>query len=461
MSGVATFRTRPLTGALTKALTGLGATPYVPHGLIKIASFGDSRATLTDTGGVDMNDRTAYPIRPNYDTQPSAMCSIPFFVRDCELVCNGGVSGSRAEDWDSGSRTITLAQIIAVDSDLVVVQYGTNDIQLLVTDATSRDTTATALTGHLQDIITYFLGQGRKVLFQTIMQRTSAAYSTGTVFKRDCCDTVNTAMVAWVQAHASYGTDLALSDLRVLTTGATSGAYATTTYLPDGTHPGWLGGIEIARIDQAGIRMLYPTDEGQYPMVGCTGNNLVNGLSSANVFNPSTGASNATGGAFTFGTDADGLPYVEQVVTLTGANAALPIDIHCDVGSNGGRTPPNTITAGDVLNARAMVTITDGAGNFSPKVWNIHTQLLCTYIGGTPGLDVLRNGQATNGSSVMQGTFENAAHQIWGMTLGGGSSSIGAPSNENGLRMQIRPYATTGTGTFTIRITDPQVRKQA
>lgn len=443
---------------------GSGVVP--PFGLIKLGIFGDSREDPTSTPGVDMNDGLERAVREDYTSQPSPGVVYQFYMPDMELVVNGGVSGSRAEDWDSGSRTKTLAQIAAVPYDVIVIQYCTNDIQTGVSSAGTRDSVAAQCIGDLKAMIDYFLGQGKKVVWETVMQRTESsgafAYGISTVNKRDCCDLINADLVPWVQAHGSYGTDLALSDTRTLITGATSGAYALTAtgYMTDGVHPTWLGAIEIARITSAAIRTLYPVPDIQQPMTGTDGVNLINGVSVANVFKSSVSTTNCSGGTVVYGVDAEGFDYTEVTVTITGANAVFAFEIAADVGSNGGRTPPHTVTAGDILNGRCQITITDGAGSFSPKVWNVFSSIYCGYVGGVPSLQALRNGQATTGTNVLQGAFDNCTHQIWGLTLTGGSPDIGAPADFDGLRLRFAIYATTGTGTYFVRFTNPQIEKQ-
>lgn len=448
------------------AMSGL----TVPSTAVKIATFGDSRANISSTvaGDANLNDKQNRAQRTAYTSQPSSMASLTFFLPDFELVANGGVSGDEASGWDSGSRAITTTELFAVESDVVVIQYGTNDAQNDVSSAATRDSVSARVIQDLKEIIAAILATGRKVVWETTMQRSlnTGAFAYGEAngeTRRDCIDLVNNAMITWVEAHGQYGTNLALSDLRALMNegAATSGAYIDplSTYMVDGAHVTWLGGIECARITSQALRSLYPSVAAQKTLVSGAPTNLITGVSATNVFNPATGTSNATGGAFTFGTDSNGFPYVEQTVTVTGANASFPIDVAADIGTNNGRTAPNTVEVGDTLQARFMVTVDAGDGSPSDKVWNIYCQLVATYIGGSPAAQVLVNGHATNGTAVMTGDFDEAIHQVWGLQLTGDSSLIGAPASGAGLRYQARFYATTGTGTFRIRITNPEIRK--
>ena len=461
----------PLRCALKPLLRALGASgsAAAATGAIRIATYGDSRATLF-SGAVsgDMYNGTNRNVRSSLTNQSTPFLTLPMFMQDVVLAVDGGLSGDGASFWNSPTRnssTKTASSVAALDWDIILIQYGTNDISA-VTDATTRDSYATSVVANIKACINYFLATGRKVVFQTTMQRTAAGFGTNAAFKLACTDIVNygnggaiDGLVPWCQAQGSYGSKLYVHDIQALVNagGASTGAYADSAWLGDGTHVGYYGARRIAASLAVLLRTIYPS-RGITPIYRSTGNNLVPAVSSSYFLGPTL--SNCTASAFTYGTDAQGRSYAEVTITPNNVTAGnYKIEIHADVGTNGGRTSVGgTFAVNDLLQARVFLTVDDGSGGVS-VVNNVAYYFYATYIGGTPAQQTMQNGTVGQGTALHAEPDVVAQYIMQPMNMTGDSSGIGAPSASTGLRMYLQFYFGITPTPFRLRWTAPEVRK--
>lgn len=435
--------------------------PPTLNAALRGGTFGDSRVDFKGGGstGPDLNDKnTASPSQGNsYSITPACACYTEF-MDDLEMVANGGCSGESTSSWNGtrlGGRT--PAAIVALAPHFVVFQYATNDsINYPVNSAASSIAAADAAIVNYKAAITYFLNAGIKVIFETTYQRTAAGYANAfTTERRDYTDRVNTQMLAWVLAHTQYGTNLKESDVRSITQvgGALTGAFLDPAVSSDGTHLHRAGAQKVAKATTAAIRALFG-DSGPQSLLGTTGANLITVLDATTVLGLAT--SNCTV-VQTFGTDSLGR-YVNFVGTPSGVGLpTMSVQIHANVGSNGGATPPNTLTAGQAIKGRLRVTLDDNAGG-PPPVNNLYVYRYTQYVGGTPSLETCQQGAAGAGTQQYSEAQVQAAYITQPAVLAGSSSQIAAPSAGAGMRYQLGLYGTSTTAQFRLRVHVPEIR---
>lgn len=445
-----------------------------PLQAIKIATYGDSRATLVSgVASPDMfsTDGVTRSCRTSVTNQPAWMSSLSIYRNDCVLTCDGGVSGEVTSSWNSGSRSggKTITAIKALSWDLIVIQYGTNDIQQGINstaDAT-RVSVANATAANIQALITSLLATGRKVVFQTCMQRSVAGYNT--TYSTDrviCCDYLNygnggsvQGMVPWCQAQPEYGTQLYVHDVQALTNigGVSTGANVDTAWLGDGIHPGYYGARRIAKDFKTNILdAIYPARGTLVPWLRATGPNLIPSPLSATYF--SSTLSNCSQSARTYGVDGLGRDYVEVTVTPNNVSAGTyTVQLLPDVGTSGPRTPlGGAFSAGDLIKSRVFLTCDDGSGGVS-VVNNIAMFHYTSY--PSTGLQTTQNGQNTQGASMPLEADIEAQYVIEPTKMSQDSSSIGAPTASSGMRLHMIFYFGITPTPFRVRWTAPEVRK--
>jgi len=461
----------PLRSPLRPLLRALGAAGSVAAatGAIRIATYGDSRATLY-SGAVtgDMYNGTNRNIRASLTNQSTPFLTLPIFMNDAVLTADGGVSGEITSYWNNPARnssTKAASSIAALDWDVILIQYGTNDVTA-VSDATTRDSYAAAAVTNIKACINYFLATGRKVVWQTAMQRTSAGFGANAAFKLAATDIINygnggaiDGLVPWCQAQGTYGSQLYVHDIQALINagGVSTGAYADTPWLGDGTHVGYYGARRIAASLATLLRTLYPS-RGFTPMYRAVGNNFVPAVSASYFLGPIL--SNCSASAYTYGTDAQGRPYAEVTITPNNVTAgSYKIEIHADVGTNAGRTAVGgTFAVNDLVESRVYLTVDDGSGGVS-VVNNVAYYFYCTYIGGTPAQQTMQNGQVGQGTALHEAPDVTAQYLMQPMKMTGDSTGIGAPSASTGLRMYLQFYFGITPTPFRIRWTAPEIRK--
>lgn len=448
-------------------------------GPIKLASFGDSRADLMGGGstGPDQYDGLAVrAYRATWTNNSTFFCSLPEFMDDIIITTNGGCSGEQTAGWNSGGRLggRTYAAVLALPWDAIFIQYGTNDIKNNVISTATRDSVATTVITNLQALINQLLSDtvnnSRKIIFQTTMQRSDTtgdnAYgATNAVNMRDCCDYINygnggsiTGMVAWIQALPEYNSRIFIHDISTLMNigGAQTGAYLDTTWAPDGCHVSYRGARRISLSYATLLRTIY-SDRGIKPLYRRSSGNCIPSATSSYYGNEIL--SHCSKSAITYGTDAQGRSYGETTITPDNvAVGSYKFELLADVGTNGGRTPLGpTFAVNDLLQARALLTIDDGAGNAS-VVNNVYFTMYCSYIGGTPGLQTNQNGQATQGTGTHNVADVVAQYLTPVIKMTGDSSLIGAPAGGSGLRLFIQIYFGITSTPFRVRWTSPEIR---
>ena len=133
----------PLRSPLRPLLRALGASgsATAATGAIRIATYGDSRATLFQSAvSGDMYNGTNRNVRSSLTNQSTPFLTLPMFMQDVVLAVDGGVSGEITAYWNNPARnssTKAASSIAALDWDIILIQYGTNDITS-VTDATTE-----------------------------------------------------------------------------------------------------------------------------------------------------------------------------------------------------------------------------------------------------------------------------------------------------------------------------------
>lgn len=437
---------------------------------IRIATYGDSRATLY-SGAVtgDMYNGTNRTIRNALTNHSTAYLTLPIFMSDVVLTADGGASGENTSGWNSPTRGLGSkgpAAIAALDWDVMLIQFGTNDVVNGVTTAGTRDSVATTAIANIQATISYFLATGRKIVWQTTMQRTSAGFAASQALRQECTDIINygnggaiTGLKAWCEAQPEYGTQLYVHDIQALTNagGVSTGAYADVAWLGDGTHPGYYGARRICASLTTLLRTIY-SSRGNTEMYRSTGANMIPAVS-ATYYGGET-LSNCSKSAITYGTDGDGRPYGEVTITPNNVTAgSYKFELLPDVGTNAGRTAVGgTFAVNDLLQARVYLTIDDGSGGVSITN-NVAFYLYCSYIGGTPGLQTIQNGQVGQGSALHAEPDIAAQYLMQPLKMTGDSSLIGAPAAGSGLRLYLQIYFGITPTPFRVRWTAPEVRK--
>ena len=442
-----------------------GPTPVV-LGMYRFRTFGDSRATLYGGTGPNVFAGGHKDLRAGAANQPSAHANIPMFMPDAVFVADGGASGDVSTNWNSGARLNgrTLAAVMAIAADATFIQIGTNDVQQSVTDAATATSVATTVVNATQAMIAGILAAkapAEYVFWETVMQRDAALgyLNTAAVNKRDCVDSINTQMLAWITAQANP--KLISVDTRALTNvgDVTTGAYAKyPSILGDGIHVGHNGGLLVGQALAAAARAVLPS-RGLQNFLRATGPNLLQSITPGPVsFTAST--ANGTVNSSSTGVDAQGRPYAEVLFTPTTATGGrTTIEIRADVGSSGG-TAANTVTAGDKIAADMFVTLDNGSGGV-PSASILAAYLYTAYTDATP-LDQFNNGAIADstGAGVPMALID-ARLSTMPVAIAGGSAQIAAGSAAGGagMRLLMFVYGSAIGVQIRLRLTSPQIRK--
>lgn len=457
----------------------------VPDRSILMGSFGDSRASYYIGGAAsspDLNDNAVSRDLLASLTNTVGCSAFSKFGADIESTADGGCSGEQSSQWNAADRvpgTKEYVNFILVASDVIYIQYCTNNIQALVTSAATRDSTASACIGHLQALITQLLADGKVVIWGTTLQRSDTiggnAYgAANAVNRRECCEYIAygnggaiAGMIPWIQAHAQYGVRLIECDLAPLFNlgGASTGAYLDTQWAPDGCHVNYAGSRREAKAVIDRLRLLPGYSyRGVKPMWRSTGSNLIHALNATTVPNAGRAVSNCALPTASFGTTVEGYPYVSWDVVPSGAGAgSFKFEICPDVGTNGGRTPlGGTFAVGDRLKNRIFVNaFKTGSPATAPDVNNLFMYMYCSYIGGVPGLQQRQYGQTGAGVNNHTEIDDMASYSAPPLTMTGDSSLIGAPAAGSGLRLFIQCNFPITATPFTLQVVKPELYKIA
>jgi len=433
-------------------------------GMITFETFSDSREAWVSGGsGPNVFDGTTRDIRSGAGiANVPATMFLPWIRQDLEIVADGGCSGTELSIWNSGARPDgkTVAALDALNAQVSIIQFDTNDVQGNVTDATTRDSVAASRRINVNALIANRVAAGKKVIVGTCIQRSDVtganAYVTNPTFKRDSVDIWNGTLIADVAANYPSGTQVQVADLRALTNigGATSGAYVNTTLFPDGCHGNQLVARRICNVYNTALNALGLATRGVQPMYRATGNNLIDSLTTSNVGTTATGTilNNCTISAPSFAL-VNGNPAVTYTVTPSGIGF-FSTQIVANVGTIA-NSPPNTFLTGDKVAAQVFLTVDDGAGGVS-ACNNIDLLVYSTFTVAPE--QQLKNGTLEN----IVGTFADSAItrakiQVAARTMPAGSSEIGAPAFGNGLRFFPFIYFANGAP-FRVIFERPEIR---
>jgi hypothetical protein len=433
----------------------------------RFRTFGDSRACLVTGKGPDVHDGQLRTVRGSTSNQPTAHVSLPMFLRNAVIVCDGGWSGSTTSTWNTARGDgKTLAACMAIPADATIIDSGTNAVQQSVTDVASVTTVANTEIAAHQALITKILelkAPHEYVYWVTIMQRDPALgwLNANAVNKRNCVDQINTAMLAWI---AALGNPKVIAwDIRALTNigGVTTGADAITPgILGDGIHPGHKGALTIAQAE-SGLVAPAHADAGVQPLWRSVGPNLFQSISAGPVINTST--LNGAVNLFSIGVDGQGRPTVTVEFTPTADNTGRTVvEIRANVGSNGAGGPAaNLVAAGDKLAFRALVSLDDGAGGTAPAS-SVSAYAFFAYVGG-PALQQVQNGNIadTTGRGVPAGALVEMPLMTMPLAITNGSADIAAGANAGGagFRVQVYLYGLTNGQKVRMVLTSPELRK--
>lgn len=434
-----------------------GETP-LPNEVIKLASLSDSREDYeSGATGPNLLDGTERDTRTSPTNTQSGMY-LPWLRNDVEVAYNYGASGTECALWDSGARPNgrTFASLMASDADVVLIQFGTNDVQGNVTDAATRDTIRARVVADLQEMIDAIVAGGKKVIWQTTIQRSDStgavAYITNTVVKRDCVDGINSDMIAWIAAnHAA--TDVQVADLRASLNvgGVATGAYLDTTYADDGCHLNQLGALRAATITKTALDNLF-SYRGIVPMLGAVGDNMIGALSASNCGTTATGTIlfNCSIAAPDFSdVTIDGTAYPAVTYTVTPSAAGFFATQILATAS---------FAANDEIKAQVFLTVDDGSGGVSVAD-NVDVIHYSTFI--VAAEQRIDNGNLNNNSgSLAAQAITNARVSTVARTMPAASTDVVAPTFGSGLRIMPFIYFQNGAA-FRVRFVDPQIRTVA
>lgn len=412
-------------------------------GAILYGTLSDSREDW-DSGvsGPDMLDGVLRQLRNGAgQTNVQPTIYLPWIRPDMEMVANGGASGTQLNIWNSGARPNgrTITALNALAHVLEFTQFPTNDIHLNVVDVATRDSIATRCINDFIALLANRVAAGKKVVWGTGIQRSDSiggnAYGSFALLKQQCCDTINTAIIAHINATYT-ATQVQIADLRAITNlgGALTGAYLDTAGAPDGCHLNQRYARRVAAVYSTCVTNLGYPPRGVQPVHRATGPNLLATLSTANVGTSGNGGtilSNCTISAPDF-TPYNGESCVTYTVTPTGIGF-FATQLVANVGTSGGNTPPATIATGNKVKARVIATIDDFAGGVC-SIDNIDLLMYATF--SVAPEQIVRNGTLENVSgSLSDYPIVDANIGLVALTMPAGSSEIGAPAFGNGLRL--------------------------
>jgi len=348
-----------LVGPGGEPVISLATSAFTPY---RLATFGDSRV---NAGGTHLTTVTAASI--SGEKVPGALCCVR---GDMQVVFNGGISGDSAANWNSAGRVSTnqtVRDLMAATPDLVLIQYGINDI--------IAGAPASTVAGYLQALIDKLLGVGIPVIFESVnpCATSSVSYINGygasggfgasAAAKLTEMQSLNAIMESWMTQFPKNIT------LYVDTSAATTGVdgYAKTdgTYY-DGTHLSRIGCMAVAKAIDVAIRDYFPIKRGQrikgiYPN-GINRSFLSPSSGRAANFNAITVDNGTATATYQIVEDADGDLCQEYNVTVTGLGGSTCRMFFGMIPDWAGASPFFSLAAGDVLQAAFDYTIDDGAG---------------------------------------------------------------------------------------------------
>ena len=335
-------------------------TPY------RLAVYGDSRSNV----GGDHIASSAASTTLSGEKVATQLCMIR---GDMQIVFNGGISGDTAANWNSASRASSTqgpAALIAANPDLVLIQYGINDL--------IAGTSAATILGYLYALCDKIIGAGIPVVFESIntAAASSASYINGYSSAGGFGSSAATKLAALAAVRAGMRTFLAQypSNLAVYvdTSSVSDGSdgYAKTdkTYY-DGTHMSRVGCRAAAALIDDAISGLFPRRLGNalklaYPN-GCNFSLLTVTSGRAANFGAIIQDNGSSSATYEVGTDSDGNYYQQYNVTVTALSSgyfSCRFELQPDWA---GASPFFTLAAGDVMQGSVDYTIDPGGSGAS------------------------------------------------------------------------------------------------
>lgn len=335
---------------------------------LRVATFGDSRANIGASYTATVDGGYSGEKMPTW---------LSALRGDMLFVFNGGISGNRAVNWDNNTdnRQTNLQSVtdcIATTPNLVIIQYGINDV--------IAGTSAATIYAALQAMINEFLGAGIFVAFESIYTcaRGPASYINGYASSGGFSATTNQteyeARLAVMQSiNASMSTWLAGFPGRAVfvdtnsTLAATDGYAKTDGTFYDGTHISQVGCRAGARVMNTALAPYFGTGMAGKPLSGLSRNALNDAcitVVSGRAAGFSAGATEAGTLAYSYQVvqDAAGDWCQEYTITNTTA-AATAARARLDLVPTfiGASTVP-ILAAGDLMQGAVDVYVDNGAG---------------------------------------------------------------------------------------------------
>lgn len=323
----------------------------------RVASFGDSRARVSGNTVVGFVGSGSTMEQGRF---PAWACA---YLVDAECVADFSVGGDTLAAWNSPSRAYgkTILNLLACRPDVVVVQYGINDLP----SATSATLIAAA-----KSLVSKLLAANIKVLLQNIQLFDPTAPSAA----------ITPANAAATLTKINEFRD-AMSDWLAPMTGravfvdpnpliADGSGYGDPQYFfadGFGVHSNKRGGQLMGQQAAVAMRSLLPPRNARAFTTGPLSQpNLIDwaasAASNATVLNSQAGTT--TSSAVTWNLDADsGVPYVETTITPTAlASGRALAMVQVSATDIAGGSPRFPIFIGDVLQGSARIVIDDGSG---------------------------------------------------------------------------------------------------
>lgn len=295
------------------------------------------------------------------------------YLKDADMVADfsvGGdtlISSSSSTGWNGYARSNgkTLANLLAVRPDAVLIQYGINDLP----SASSANLIAAA-----QSMVSKLVASGIKVLLQNIMifdptagsANISPANAAATLVK---INAFRDAMSAWMAPMAGRAIFVDPNPLLVDGSGYGDPQYFTTADA-FGIHPNKRGAQIMGKQAADALRELLPARRARAYTTGPLSQpNLIDWALAAasNTYVANSQAGTTTSGTVTWNLDPDtGVPYVEVTITptvLASGRALARVEVWATDVS--GATPKHQVNIGDVLQGSARVVIDNGSGGLA------------------------------------------------------------------------------------------------
>lgn len=330
----------------------------------RLASLGDSRARVGSPTAIGFTGSGATMDIGRFPAWTAA------YLKDADMVADfsvGGdtlISSSSSTGWNGYARSNskTLANLLAVRPDAVLIQYGINDLP----SASSANLIAAA-----QSMVSKLVASGIKVLLQNIMifdplaasANITPANAAATLVK---INAFRDAMSAWMAPMAGRAIFVDPNPLLVDGSGYGDPQYFTTADAL-GIHPNKRGAQLMGYQAAQALRWLLPERRARAYTTGPLSQpNLIDWALAAasNTYVANSQAGTTTSGTVTWNLDpGTGVPYVEVTITptvLASGRALARVEVWATDVS--GATPKHQVNIGDVLQGSARVVIDNGSG---------------------------------------------------------------------------------------------------